>query len=310
MRRSLFALLSLALVSGCVGPTGPELPPNVGATHDPSVRGSGSERPAPEPQARAVEVGTPVWASFRDTGFFFFGYVVERRDAQHRVIYADGASEWVPARSLLPDALGADARVHVRGDYDGDFAEADVVRRVGQALYVRFANGDEGWTALPHVRFQAGAEGVPRRGDAPREPARAAAPDPVGSSVLVNYRRQGLGFAGVITAERDDGRLHVVYLDGETEWVGPSLVRAEAVAEGDTVHIRRRWDPPQWVRGHVRRRVGHAFHVELDDGGVAWTSLFRLRVPLPEGGEAPEADPAEAGEGPAAEPAEAEPAPE
>ncbi|HJL18555.1 MAG TPA: tudor domain-containing protein [Sandaracinaceae bacterium LLY-WYZ-13_1] len=282
MRGLIFTLPLLA--AGCVGSSGPELPPNVGASHESPTGGGGESSAGPREPARPAEpmtVGTPVWASFRDTGFYFQGVVVERRDdGQHRVVYADGGSEWVSARSLRPDALGADARVHVRSRYDGDFSEGQVGRRLGQALYVRLANGDEGWTALPHVRFAAGDPDTPSLGDAPpASPPPDAGSTAVGSTVLVNYQHQGLRFAGVVTAVREDGRKHVVYLDGETEWVDPVLVAPDDLDEGDVVHIRRRWDPPEWVRGHVRRRLGHAFQVELDDGGMAWTSLFRLRAP-------------------------------
>lgn len=276
--RSLICVTPL-LAAACLGPSGPELPPNVGATHAEAARSSGAEAAPPGRAPQPFEVGTPVWSNFRNTGFYFFGVVVERRDAQHHVIYADGASEWVPTEALRPDTIDEGVRLDVRSTYEGDFAQADALRRVGQAVYFRYPTGDEGWATLPHIRFQARMEGAPRPGDEPRV-QEAVGASRVGEHVLVDYQRQGLGFAGVITAQRDDGRLHVVYLDGETEWVDPSLVRPEELTEGDVVHIRRRWNPPEWVRGHIVRRVGHAFHVELDDGGVAWTSLFRLRVPV------------------------------
>jgi len=44
--------------------------------------------------------------------------------------------------------------------------------------------------------------------------------------------------------------------------------------------VRRRWEPPEWVRGRIERRVENAIRVELDDGGLMWTSLFRIRAPL------------------------------
>ncbi|MCZ7679956.1 MAG: hypothetical protein M5U28_14815 [Sandaracinaceae bacterium] len=62
--------------------------------------------------------------------------------------------------------------------------------------------------------------------------------------------------------------------------------------------MRRSWEPPVWVRGRVQQRLGPAVRVQLDDGGLAWTTMLRVRVPVP--------DPAPAAE--AAEPAP-EPAP-
>ncbi|MGE0788390.1 MAG: tudor domain-containing protein [Sandaracinaceae bacterium] len=277
------AWLTYGIVSvttpGCLGHQGPNLPPDVGSTHrsDPAA---GSER-IEEQNAQPVEVGTQVWANFRDTGFFFFAVVVERREEQHRVVYADGASEWVPASALRPDAVGEDAMVHVRPTVDAEYAAGRVGRRLGEALYVRMLGGDDVWTALPHVRFARGAEGTPSVDTPPLAVPIAEAPD-VGSRVLVDYHGQHLRFAGVVTAREDDpaGRLHVVYLDGESEWVDPARVSPDDLREGDEVHVRRQWEPPVWVPGRVRRRIGHAFEVELRDGGRTWTSLFRIRAPM------------------------------
>lgn len=279
---------ALLVLPSCIGGSGPQLPENVGATH--SSEGAGGEDAEPEPPAEPVPVGTMVWADYHDTGYHFHGVVVERREDSHRVIYDDGASEWLPAAALLPDRLMEDAEIDVRPTFTDPFLAARLGRRLGRALYVHQVTGDARWTAIPHVRFQRGAVGTPSRGDAAETP-----PPPegmIGATVLVNYQGQGLRFAGVVTARGDDGRLHVVYLDGETEWVEPRFVAVDEVGEGDTVHIRRTWDPPQWVRGRVQARVGDALRVVLDDGGVTWTSLFRIRAPLP-GSEALDAAPAE-----------------
>lgn len=295
MRIGLTLWVALALwlaiaVAACKGPGGPDLPADVGATHTTSGR---EEEPAeasePEAPAEPVAIGTPVWADFHGTGFHFYGAVVERREDMHRVLYADGASEWLPAGALLPDALGPEAQVHVRASYTGEFQSATVVRRLGQALYVRLPTGDERWTTLPHVRFQAGDDHVPARGDAPATQAIVAG-EP-GADILVNYQMEGLKFAGVITALADDGRRHVVYLDGESQWVHPEMSSPDDVAAGTIVHLRRAWEPADWVRGRVEERVGHALRIQLDDGGVAWSSMFRVRVPVVE---APPPAPAEA----------------
>lgn len=288
-------LLAAMSIAGCGDRTGPTLPPDVGTDHV----GGGEEpeaRRGPEPAPEPVAIGTPVWASFHDSGFYFHGVVVERREDMHRVIYTDGASEWLPAAALLPDSLHEDARVDVRVGFGAEFQTATVGRRVGQALYVRLANGDERWTSLPHVRFQAGEDGVPGRGDPPFDAA--AASGPIGSNVLVNYQLQGLRFPAIVTAQGQDGRVHVVYLDGESEWAINGTVVPDEVGPGSVVHVRRSWEPPDWVRGRVEERVGSAVRVQFDDGGVAWTTMFRVRVPMED---APR--PAEAAPAPAPEPA-------
>lgn len=277
------------LLSGCLGREGPELPPDVGMSHQARPASAGSERRAPPENEEPVEIGTPVWANYHDTGFFFHGVVVERREDEHRVIYDDGGSEWLQATALRPDALGEEARVHVRRGYQDEFLEATVLRRLGDAIYVHAASGEARWTALPHVRFAGGAPSVPVPGDAPPD-APATEGLEIGARVLVNYQHQGLRFVGTVTALGDDGRYHVVYLDGESGWVAARDLTPEQIGEGDVVHVRRSWEPAEWVRGRVSRRVGPALRVELDDGGVAWTALLRVR--LPEAAPAPAAEPA------------------
>jgi hypothetical protein len=291
------SLFAFVLVAGCVGRGGPVLPPNVGTDHP--AREEQRAAATPPVPAEPVEIGTPVWANFHDSGFYFHAVVVERREAMHRVLYADGASEWLPAESLLPDALREDAHVHVRPSFGEEFQEAVVSRRLGQAVYVRMAGGDERWTALPHVRFRDREQGIPARGDAPV--TMTADPGQPGAAVLVDYQLQGLRFPGTITARHDDGRVHVVYLDGESEWAYAATAAPDRADVGMVVHVRRSWEPPVWVRGRIQRRMGSALAVELDDGGIAWTSTLRIRVPVEDGSPRP---------APTAPEPEAEPAPE
>lgn len=299
------SILALALAAaGCGTHGGPSLPPDVGADHadegGEEVADDTPDEAPPEP----VAIGTPVWANYHDTGFYFHGVVVERNEAMHRVIYTDGASEWLPAESLLPDSLHEDAQVDVRLTMGGEFQTATVGRRIGDALYVRLANGDERWTALPHVRFQAGDPGIQARGDAAFTQSASQAGD-VGSSVLVNYELQGLLFPATVTALGGDGRAYVVYEDGESGWAPRGTFTGDNVAEGTVVHVRRSWDPPDWVRGRVEQRHGHALRVVFDDGGVAWTSMVRVRVPTEEPAAAEQAP---AAAEPAQPPDEARPA--
>jgi len=267
------ALIVFAI--GC-GPTGPNLPTNVGTNH---ARTNAAEAAAQAQEqsadAEPIEPGAHVWANFRDAGFFFHGVIVERQGGLHRVVYDDGESEWLQSSALRPDALGEGAEVNVRRTYGGRFSVATVERRVGRALYLHHASGDEGWSSLAHVRFQSTDVGAPTS----NAPPHADTAGEIGSNVLVEYRGQGLRFAATVTARRDDGFLHVVYMDGDTDWVAPDSVAPDDVREGSIVHVRRAWEPPQWLQARVDRRVGDALHVTFEDGGTAWTSMFRVRVP-------------------------------
>jgi hypothetical protein len=282
--RSGLALIVLAI--GC-GSTGPNLPNNVGANHARTNAGEGAPTQPQAVNSEPVEPGAHVWANFRDAGFFFHGVIVERQGALHRIVYDDGETEWLQSSALRPDSLGEGAEVNVRRTFGGRFNVASVERRVGRALYLHYAGGDEAWTSLAHVRFQSTDIGAPSMSTAPH----AETAGEIGSSVLVDYRDQGLRFAATVTARRDDGFLHVVYMDGETEWVAANSVVPDDVRDGSIVHVRRAWDPPQWLQARVDQRVGDALHVTFEDGGTAWTSMFRVRVPSrPDAGAAAEVE--------------------
>ena len=278
--RTALSLAASLFMLGCLGSSGPSLPPDIGATHHESAGSDDAARARRDSNVEPIPIGTELWCNHRGTGFFFRAVVVEHReDGQHRVIYADGDQEWVSPRALIGGEPAGDTRVSVRSDLGGEFVSAVTGRRLGAAVYLRYASGDEGWSALTHVRFQ--------RGDLVTdtdEPALGAGSSEenvtgLGQAVLVDYRLQGLRFAAVLTARREDSTVHVVYLDGQAEWVDPRAVIEDTLSEGDVVHVRRTWEPAVWVRGRITQRVGFAFRVELDDGGHAWTSLFRLRVP-------------------------------
>ncbi|MCC6872685.1 MAG: hypothetical protein IT378_00135 [Sandaracinaceae bacterium] len=278
-------LLAAAIyMCACSPPAGPTLPRDVGASHG-GAGGGRADRPAAAVAAEPVEVGTIVWASFRDAGFYFRGVVVERRGETHRVVYDDGESEWVEAQAILPDSLGEGAVVNVRSAYGERFSPATVERRVGRALYVHHASGGEGWTSIAHVRFAADDHGAPARGSAP-------VPAPEGAEVLAEFRRQGLRFPATLTARREDGQAHVVYVDGETEWT--TAVTPDDIGPGTTIHVLRRREPPEWALARVEERQGDALRVTLEDGAMAWTSALRVRVPAEPPAAAPPSTPPQA----------------
>src|SRR5690242_8034759 len=93
--------LIVLLAIGC-GPTGPNLPNNVGANH---ARTDGAEAARAQQasiNAEPIEPGAHVWANFRDAGFFFHGVIVERQGGLHRVVYDDGETEWLQSSALRP----------------------------------------------------------------------------------------------------------------------------------------------------------------------------------------------------------------
>jgi hypothetical protein len=260
------------LVLACGGAEGPQLPGNVGSTHRSTSGGRTPDVGAPPTRH---EAGHAVWANRRGSGFFFHGTVVEVREEDgrrgHRVVYDDGGWAWLGQGALRPGQLEDGATLQVR-DAEGRFTTASALRQLGPALYLRFATGMETWAALPHVRLPEDGPSLPSA-SAASEAAEANA-----ETVWVDYQLQGLLFPAVVTAARDDGAQHVVYRDGVTEWVRPPQVFDDRVGEGTTVHVRRRMAPADWVRGRVDERIGEACRVTYDNGGQAWTSLYRLRV--------------------------------
>jgi hypothetical protein len=196
-------------------------------------------------------------------------------DGRIRVVYADGDTEAVSEESLYPDSIAPGMRVEARIRTWRQWFPGEVQRRVGHAVFVRFDDGDEQWTSIGLVRVPIGD--VSRDAPvAPVAPPTVPVPQP-GSRVVANYRGEGWFYPAVVAETRDDGQVHVIYADGDSEWRPTSDVRADPVATGADVQARPARQA-QVHEGEVVRRVGHAVELQLEDGAKQWVALSNVRV--------------------------------
>lgn len=285
-RRRLVAFGTLTALSlACTLPADDDAPPTptvptptvpMPTVPTPAVPTPAVRTPAPAPTFDPHASGTRVLARFQGGAAAYAAVVTETGTAGRvNVVYADGDTETVEAATLVPDSLGAGSRVEARIRQWPRFFPGVLERRLGHAVFVRFDDGDQQWTSIGLVRAAAGP--LARDGaEVPAPPATIAIPE-VGAPVVANYQRRGWYYAGVIVGARDNGHVDVVYADGDREWLARDEVRPDAIVPGTRVSAQR----PRTtaiVEGVVRRRVGHAVELQLDDGSKLWIALPNVRV--------------------------------
>lgn len=284
-RLAIFAVVLLAL--GCDdGESRDDPPPPVApepatpTPTEPAPVTPVTPTPTAPPAATGIQPGATGMAAYRGEGFLYAAVVTERQaDGRLTVVYADGDSETIDASGFKPDRLGVGTRVEARIRAWPRFFPGHVARRIGHALFIEFDDGDRQWTSIGLVRIAATDVGPNATAvDVETPTARSGAP---GSTVVANYRGEGRWYAGVVAERRsEDGKLHVIYADGDSEWVDPGMVRPDTLRNGAQVETAvRREGNNQVLQGSVLRRVGHAVEVGRSDGTTGWSALANTRLP-------------------------------
>lgn len=282
MRLHVASVLSLALLLGGCGEAESDAPPP--PTHTSAVTPSPVPIPAPSAPAPVEPVspigpGSAGMVEYRDTGQLYAAVVTEALPGgEVRVVFADGDTRTVSASSVKPDVLAVGMRVGARLRSWPRFVSGRVLRRIGHAVFVEFDDGDRQWTSIGLVRIPADAvrsDAVPASVATP-----TALPGEPGSTVTANYRGDGRWYAGVVVERRsEDGKLHVIYSDGDNEWLDSSGVRRDTLVTGERADARvRRGGTFVVLTGEIQRRVRHAVEIRFDDGTSAWAALATVRV--------------------------------
>jgi hypothetical protein len=254
-------------------------PPVATTTTAPPVVPTGTAPPPPpvappafDPQA----TGTRVLARYQNGGDAYIAVVTQQAGGGNvNVVYADGDAEALPASALSPDSIAEGSRVQARIRSWPNFHPGTLQRRIGHAVFVRFDDGDEQWTSIGLVRTAANEIPANAR-EAPLPPSTVPMGQ-VGAQVVANYQRAGWFYAGVVVETRADGMLHVIYADGDREWLAAADVRADSIQPGARVQAQVP-RTTQTFEATVRRRVAHAVELQLDDGQKQWLALPNVRV--------------------------------
>lgn len=238
-------------------------PPTVPSTPDPA---------APE-EPRII--GTRHLAHYDGTGFAYAAVVTGTfGEDQLGVVYADGDTERLEREDLYPDQVGVGSRVEARIRRWNRFFPGTITQRVAHAVFVEFEDGDRQWTSIGLVRVPVGS--LSRTASEVPHPEPSGTPPAPGSGALANYHGDGWYYPAVV-ADTRGSEVHVIYADGDSEWLATGQVRPDTIAPGvEAQALPMRQTRP--VEGRVARRVGHAIELRLADGSKSWFALSRVRT--------------------------------
>lgn len=98
-----------------------------------------------------LKPGSACLAYWAENELYYIGTVVEAVDSGYRVIFADGDQAVVSAGMIKPYAyVKVGAKVLALWE-DGKSYPGIIARVVGGAFYIRFDDGDEGWTSAAGI---------------------------------------------------------------------------------------------------------------------------------------------------------------
>jgi len=109
--------------------------------------------------AQELKIGSQCWALWEENNTYYVGTIVELdstvKGGGYLVVYADGGVAVVPATLVFPFKISVGTPVHAMWWRDGDFYPGKIAKIVGEALYIYFDDGDEGWTSLAGISIPA-----------------------------------------------------------------------------------------------------------------------------------------------------------
>lgn len=98
---------------------------------------------APSP-VKAVKVGDTVLAWWEPNKVYFVGTAVEKSGPGYLIVFEDGDQAVIPATKIRPFNLKVGSAVFARWT-DGQYYSGKVVKAVGRAFYIHYADGDKLW---------------------------------------------------------------------------------------------------------------------------------------------------------------------
>ena len=96
----------------------------------------------------SYRLGEEVLAPWASDGFLYPAVLVEISDTSAHVAYLDGDESDVPTASLRAGCIGPGLPIQANWKGKGRYYNAVVDRRLGQALFLNYADGDRGWATI------------------------------------------------------------------------------------------------------------------------------------------------------------------
>ena len=101
------------------------------------------------------QIGDEIMAPWTNDGFLYPAILVAIDGEKGHVAYLDGDEADVWLAALRHGALGPGMQVNVNWKGQRRYYEGVVRKRVQQALFVDYADGDRGWTTVAQCRVRA-----------------------------------------------------------------------------------------------------------------------------------------------------------
>jgi hypothetical protein len=101
----------------------------------------------------AFNIGELVLAFWKNSDAYFFATIVEQKDEQCYVVFADGDQGWVPTPKIKKLELKEGLKVMAKWS-NGSFYPGTIAKMVSGAFYIHFDDGDKGWTSLAGIAIK------------------------------------------------------------------------------------------------------------------------------------------------------------
>lgn len=98
----------------------------------------------------AFNIGELVLAYWQNSDAYFVGTIVEQKDEQHYVVFADGDQGWISTPKIKKLELNEGLKVLAKWS-NGHFYPGTIAKMTGGAMYIHFDDGDKGWTSLAGI---------------------------------------------------------------------------------------------------------------------------------------------------------------
>lgn len=101
----------------------------------------------------AFNIGELVLAFWKNAGAYFVGTVVEQKDEQCYVVFADSDQDWVPVSQIRKLELKEGLKVMAKWS-NGAFYPGTIAKIISGACYIHFDDGDKGWTSVAGIAIK------------------------------------------------------------------------------------------------------------------------------------------------------------
>jgi hypothetical protein len=214
------------------------------------------------------KTGDIILAQKPPDSYFYPGVVRDNRDGRVNILFEDGAEANLRADQTMELKLEPGDYVQVRVPLGRDFTPAKLLRWNGQLVTVEHAEGDQETTSLGMIRIDRAAWKVAGS-------QRPRLPWIVGDRVWGLWSGDRCWYPGTLQAIQTD--LHILFDDGDREWLPPDKVRKLEVSLSQKLECRL-FRGPIFLPGKILHTDGEQITIRYDDGQEETSMLTMCRI--------------------------------